>query len=136
MTTLTPEEFRQLNRTAKSKNREQQMQVACVTWFRLQYPQYQKLLISVPNGAALTNGAASWGRLKAEGAVAGAADLLLLVPRGEFPYLAIEMKTAKGRQRESQREWMEAVRGVGGRYEVVRSTFMFEEVLKAYLAEH
>lgn len=130
---LTPDEFRRINAHAKGSKREHQLQAACVRWFRLQYPHYAPLLISIPNGAALLNSAASWKRLKAEGAVAGASDLLLLVPREDCPYLAIEMKTAKGRQRQSQKDWAEAVRSVGGQYEVVRSTFGFEELLNLYL---
>ena len=105
MEVLTPDQFRRLQHHAKGSRREHELQAACVQWFRLQHRHYASLLIAVPNGAALLNGGKGWAELKAEGAVAGAADLLLLVPRGAFGYLAIEMKTPVGRQRARQREW-------------------------------
>ena len=133
MDIMTPDQFRRLQHHAKGTKREHELQAACVQWFRLQHRHYAPLLIAVPNGAALLNGGKGWATLKAEGAVAGAADLLLLVPRGAFGYLAIEMKTPVGRQRARQREWGEAVRAAGGQYAVCRSTFGFEELVNAYL---
>lgn len=73
------------------KHVESRLQIACVAWFRAQYASIWNLLFSVPNGGARskTEGAI----LKAEGATRGVADLLLLVARGGFGALAIEMKT-------------------------------------------
>lgn len=57
----------------------------------------------------------------------GGADLVgLLRPSGRF--LAIEVKTATGKQSDEQRAWAAAVQGAGGFYRVVRSP---EEALDA-----
>jgi hypothetical protein len=113
-------------------HQESRTQSACVRWFRLQYPEYDKLLISVPNGVATS---ATQGRiLKAEGMVAGAADLLLLLPNHNHPYLCIEMKTDKGRQSSAQKEWQQAVENKAlARYAVVRSVEEFMTLITDYL---
>ena len=43
-------------------------------------------------------------RKKAEGLVAGVSDLILLVSRGGFGALCIELKTPKGRQSAAQKD--------------------------------
>ena len=98
---------------------ESNLQIACVRWFRLQYPSIAPLLFSVPNGGR--RDAVTGAILKAEGAVAGVSDLLLLLPNGQHHGLCIEMKTAKGRQSTAQKEWQKAVEDAGYRYVVVRS---------------
>lgn len=55
------------------------------------YPQYSLNLTGVPNGGL--RGKAEAAIMKAEGMTAGAAALLLLVPRGGFGVLGIEFKT-------------------------------------------
>ena len=110
---------------------ESRLQQACVNWFRLQYPEYAFMLISVPNGVATT---ATQGRiLKREGMVAGVADLLLLVPRHGKGCLAIEMKTGKGVQRESQKIWQQQAEKAGNVYVIVRSFEQFRSVVCDYL---
>lgn len=81
-------------------------------------------LTSVPNGGL--RGKTEAAIMKAEGMTAGAADLLLLVPRGGFGALGIEFKTlAKGsRQSEAQKRWQEAFERAGNKYIIVRT---FEE---------
>ena len=102
-----------------------------MNWFRLQYPEYAFMLISVPNGVATT---ATQGRiLKREGMVAGVADLLLLVPRHGKGCLAIEMKTGKGVQRESQKIWQQQAEKAGNVYVIVRSFEQFRSVVCDYL---
>lgn len=66
--------------------------------------------------------------------VAGAADLLLLLPNHNHPYLCIEMKTDKGRQSPAQKEWQQAVENKAlARYAVVRSIEGFIELITDYL---
>ena len=110
---------------------ESRLQQSCVYWFRLAYPEYAWCLISVPNGVATS---ATQGRiLKAEGMVAGAADLLLLVPRHGYGCLCIEMKTEKGRQRDSQKAWQEHVEAAGNKYVICRSFDDFREAVDGYM---
>lgn len=112
---------------------ESDIQIACVRWFRYQHPSVAPLLFAVPNGGA--RNAVTASILKAEGVVAGVADLLLLVPSGGWHGLAIEMKTPTGRQSESQKAWQRAVEGQGYRYAVCRSVEGFIETVEGYLAD-
>lgn len=109
------------------------MQIACVRWFRYQHPRLARLLFAVPNGGA--RNAVTASILKAEGVVAGVADLLLLVPSGDSHGLAIEMKTPKGRQSDSQREWQNEVEAQGYTYAVARSFDDFRRIVSDYLAK-
>ncbi len=112
---------------------ESDIQIACVRWFRYRHPSVAPLLFAVPNGGA--RNAVTASILKAEGVVAGVADLLLLVPSGGWHGLAIEMKTPTGRQSESQRAWQRAVEGQGYRYAVCRSVEGFITTVEGYLAD-
>lgn len=109
---------------------ESNTQIACVRWFRYQYPKLRKLLFAVPNGGARDR--VTGAILKAEGVVAGVADLLLLVPRGGYHGLCIEMKTRTGRQSKSQKEWQQEVEAQGYRYVVCRSEIDFRNAVKVY----
>lgn len=112
---------------------EHRLQCACVRWFRLQYPALRRMLFAVPNGVRTYR--ASAVKAKAEGMVAGAPDLILGVPRGGYGYLAIEMKTRKGRQSESQREWQRDAEAQGVRYVVVRTIEEFMQTINEYLRD-
>ena len=113
------------------RNDESRLQRACVTWFRLQYPRYKRLLFAVPNGGARS--AVTGAILKAEGVVPGVADLILFLPRGGRHALCIEMKTERGRQSERQREWQEAVEREGYEYALCRSLDDFARVVRCYI---
>ena len=112
---------------------ESDIQKAFVKWFRLQYPQYALNLTSVPNGGLRSKTEAAI--MKAEGMTAGAADLLLLVPRGGFGALGIEFKTqAKGsRQSEAQKRWQAAFESAGNKYVIVRTFDEAVEITNSYL---
>ena len=113
------------------KHEESQIQAACVRWFRYQYGHLTKLLFAVPNGSKRD---VITGRiLKAEGTLAGVADLLLLYPSKQYHGLCIEMKTEKGRQQDSQKEWQTAVEAYGYKYIICRSLDQFREELTKYI---
>lgn len=114
------------------RDEEHRLQVACVRWFRLQYPQLAPLLFAVPNGGR--RDASTGARLREEGVTAGVADLILMKPSAQSHALCIEMKTPKGRQQESQKAWERAVTAEGYRYEVVRSLDEFMATVARYLA--
>lgn len=113
------------------RDQEHKIQSACVKWFRMQYHQYADLLFAVPNGGA--RDAVTGAKLKEEGVVAGVADLILFLPRQGFHALCIEMKTAKGVQRQTQRVWQEKVEAQGYKYVVCRSIDDFISTVKDYL---
>lgn len=73
--------------------------------------------------------------MKAEGVTAGVADLLLLVPTDRHHGLCVEMKTAKGRQRDSQRAWQAEVEAQGYKYVICRSFDDFRAEIRGYLSE-
>ena len=98
---------------------ESRLQQACVRWFNLQHGNLRLLLIAIPNGARRDR--INGQRLKAEGMVAGAADLILLVPNSRGQILCIEMKTERGRQSPSQKDFQTAIENVGNKYVVCRS---------------
>lgn len=112
---------------------ESNIQIACVRWFRYQYQDLARLLFSVPNGGA--RNAVTASIMKAEGVVPGVADLLLLVPRSGWHGLAIEMKTAKGRQSDYQKEWEQEVTAQGYKYVVIRSFEAFKDCITDYLVD-
>lgn len=111
---------------------ESRIQAACVRWFNYQYPEHRGLLFAVPNGGA--RNAATGRILKAEGVVAGVADLILLVPIVGHNALCIEMKTEKGRQQASQKEWQKKVELAGAKYVICRSFEQFVDVVSDYMA--
>ena len=120
---------------------ESYLQQQCVAWFKFQYPKYANALIHVPNEGKRNTRmvytkygtkvvCSSGARLKAEGMVAGVADLLLLVPSEDYGCLAIEMKTQNGKLSDSQNDWKKVCEYAGNKYVVCRSfeDFMCEVV--------
>lgn len=112
-------------------NIESRMQQGCVRWFRLQYPAYARLLYSIPNGGK--RDPATGAILKAEGALAGAADLFLSVPNRLHHGFYIEMKGPKGRQRESQKRFQQEVEKQGYKYALCHSLEEFIGLAREYL---
>lgn len=113
------------------KHNESQLQKQCVKWFRYQYPHLRLNLFSIPNGGKRSVVTASI--MKAEGAVAGVADLMLAVPRHEFHGLFIEMKHGKNGLSEPQREFKAHVEKHGYRFTVCSSFDQFEREVEGYL---
>lgn len=111
---------------------EHRIQCACVRWFSLQYPRLHGRLFAVPNGGRRDVTTAA--KLKAEGVVAGVADLILLKSNRDYGALLIEMKTLKGRQRDSQKQWQNIVCSDGEyKYVVCRSFDDFKREVDDYL---
>lgn len=110
---------------------ESRTQIACVRWFRLQYPKHSKVFFSVPNGGSRNEREAK--TLKSEGVTSGVSDLILLIPRQGFNYLCIEMKTEKGVLSKEQKEFKNQVDENGGLYVVCRNVTDFMKVIQDYL---
>jgi len=130
----------QEEREAKARKRKPQahpehdLQVACVAWFRAQFPKDAPMLFAVPNGGGRRRVEAAL--LKAEGVLPGVSDLILLEARGGYGALCIEMKThAKGSgQTDQQKAWQRAAESFGNKYVVVRDFPQFVNAVTAYLA--
>ena len=122
------------------KHEETDLQRECVAWFRTIYPKYSLNLFH-PNNEPFFGGAGktkeqqqrSGYLAKTIGVTSGVADLILLVPNDKHHGLCLELKTEKGKQRETQRWWQIAVENVGYRYEIIRNIFEFKRVITEYL---
>ena len=128
------------------------MQQGAVKWFNLQYPQYRGLLVHIPNEGRRTikviNGrpvCIGGAKLKAEGLVKGAADLVLFVPNKYFHGLCLETKVelfdySSGKEKKTktyqspeQKEWQALVESQGYRYEVYRNIDEFRKIILEYM---
>ena len=114
------------------KHKEQTLQIQCVQWFRYEYPELSRLLTHPINEGHKNTGLL--GSIhKAEGTVAGVADLLLFLPSGEgdglLYGLGIEMKEGRGRQSQEQKNFEEMYIAAGFAYVVVRSKLEFMHLI-------
>lgn len=115
-----------------SSEEEHHLQCNCVKWFRLQYPRMKHNLFAVPNGGLRK--ASEAAKFKAEGVLAGVSDLILLRRNSEYGGLLIEMKTRKGVQADSQKEWQKKITEDGYKYVVCRSLDDFMREVNEYLS--
>jgi len=118
-----------------TKQTEHSIQASCVRWFRLQYPKL--LLVSIPNGAKLYGAAKTraqlWRKFEREGAIPGAADLLLATPSADLGGLFIEIKTPQGKQSDRQKLFEKMALESGFGYAIARSFDEFRAVVVEYL---
>lgn len=114
------------------KSKEAQLQSACVRYFRYRYPKYKRLLFHVPNGGS--RNVIEAANLKEQGVVAGAPDLILFVPKWDYPALCIELKAGKNKQTENQILWQQDAESQGYLYKVVRSFDEFKEQIDWYMS--
>jgi len=124
---------------------ESYIQQEIVARFRFRWPQYERLLFHPANEGKRTTKVVynrygsrvvctGGAKLKAEGLVAGVADLILLIPRHGYGCLCIEVKTPTGRQNPEQKEWQKAVTEAGNLYVVCRSPDQAMDLIEDYLA--
>jgi len=110
---------------------ERQIQIECVSWFRMRYPEASKVFFSVPNGGARNAWTAK--NLRDEGALSGVADLILLVPKKGYASLCIEMKKPGGRVSDSQKTFCEAAKAFKNKCVVCYSVDEFKTAVREYL---
>lgn len=113
------------------KNIESQIQQACIRWVRLEYPRL--IVYAIPNGGK--RDAVTGAILKAEGVLAGVADIFVAKANKYHHGLYIEMKAPKGKQVSSQRAFERAVSLEGYQYSLCRSFEDFRAVIKTYLED-
>ncbi|WP_273116454.1 VRR-NUC domain-containing protein [Hoylesella shahii] len=117
----------------RHSDQEHRLQCACVQWFRTQHPKFNHNLFAVPNGGRRDK--VTGAKLKAEGVLAGVADLILLKSNADYGALLIEMKTGSGKQSEVQGRWQKAIEKDGYKYVLCRSLDDFMREINAYLKE-
>lgn len=114
---------------SNTRHEESKLQISCVKWFRLQYPEH--VLFSVPNGGFRNGKEAKI--LKAEGVVAGIADLFLMFGNKGYMGMFIEMKFGKGKQGPSQIDFQKKAETQGYKYIVVNSFEGFMQEINSYI---
>lgn len=110
---------------------EHNLQVACVTWFRLRYSPYKRLLFAIPNGGLRNLRVAQ--KLKSEGVLAGVSDIFLMKPNKHFSGLWIEMKVKPNKLTESQIEFGVDAINRGFSFKVCYSIDEFMEIINEYM---
>ena len=110
---------------------ERQIQIMCVSWFRMKYPEASRVFFSVPNGSFRNAWTAK--NLRDEGALSGVADLILLVPKKGYASLCIEMKKPGGRVSDTQKAFCEAAKAFKNKYVVCYSVDEFKAAVREYL---
>lgn len=105
------------------KNIEHNLQVACVKWFKLQFP--NKIIFSIPNAGKRT---ARLGHYyKEEGLTAGVPDLFIAEPSGYSAGFFIEMKTESkaSKPTPAQEEMISKLRARGYKVAICRTLEQF-----------
>lgn len=116
---LKLEASRAQKRKRKPRHIEESIQVACVKWFRLQYPNL--VIFAVPNGGSRNLYEAK--NMKESGTLAGVADLVIVGNGGKV--LFVEMKAGKNKQEDSQVLFQNKVEKLGHKYIICRSREQF-----------
>ena len=111
---------------------EHGLQTRCVRWWRLTHPNMVHNLFAVPNGGYRTKTTAAI--MKAEGQLAGVADLILLKRKGACGALLLEAKIKGNYQSETQREWQKRIENDGYIYKIFHSLEEFVEIVNEYLS--
>ena len=115
------------------KHTEDQIQAACVKWFRYQYPDV--VIFAIPNGGL--RGAREAARMKGTGTLAGVADLFVMcIHRSDgklFHGLFIEMKVGKNEMTEAQQIFRFNAINAGYGHVVCRSFDEFKATIEKYL---
>ena len=117
----------------RPSHEEDRLQMACRTWFDLQHKELSILLHHSPNEGLLVKQAKDGAKRKAMGVRAGFPDFIFLKPNRFYPYLAVELKTAKGKQSVHQQAYQRAIEKNGGRYCIARSLEEFIKIINDYL---
>lgn len=112
------------------KHPESQLQRACITWLRLQYPKV--VAFAIPNGGK--RNAREGAILKAEGVLAGVPDLFIAEPHGHYSGLFIEMKAGRGTTTEAQDAMIRRLGEAGYCVDVCRSLEDFQAVVRGYVS--
>jgi len=110
------------------RNEEHYLQVSMVNWFNYQYPKMKYNLFAVPNGQNKSIQQAKY--FKSEGLKSGVSDLIFCL-NGKTTF--IEVKTGKGKQSPTQKEFEKEMEKNNFDYYIVRDLDEFRSVIETEL---
>lgn len=110
---------------------EETLQEKCVDWFDRHYPDLRLLLHHSPNEGrrSIIEGA----HLKASGMRPGFPDLVLLLPSGDWYWLAMEFKGKGGRLSDAQKKYAAYLQGHNVKHMVIWSFDEFVDTIQGYV---
>lgn len=111
------------------RNKEHDLQVACVSWFRMAYPRIT--IFAIPNGGQRNVIIAA--KLKLEGVLAGVPDIFVAQPNERYAGLFIEMKVRPNGPSESQVSVMRSLERAGYLTQVCYSFEEFRVIIEEYM---
>lgn len=113
------------------RNKESQLQILCIEWFRAMYPQYRMLLFAIPNGGKRNVVTAL--RMKREGVISGVPDLFLSIGRNGYHGFYIEMKFGKNKMSQNQEKFFQYAKKHGYKCELINSFDQFVREVTFYV---
>ena len=113
------------------KHLEDDLQLACVRWFEMQYPVLSKALHHSPNGGR--RNVREGARFKAQGVRPGFPDLVLYHRSPPFSLLAVELKIKPNKPTKDQKWWLHHLQLQNAKTAECYSLEEFIEVVKGYL---
>ena len=112
---------------------KRELQIASLRWFRENYPEYEDLLIALPNGFRAQFDYKTNKNLKELGFKDYTPDLFLVVETSYYRGLFVELLPRGERLRKTKYEYFEKLRLNGYRVVIVRDLKDFEDIIKNYL---
>ena len=115
------------------KQTEHDEQVKVFAWAKLQSGKHPQLsmMFAIPNGGQRNIVTAT--KLKAEGVKSGVPDIFLAVPSDTAHGLFIEMKSAKGKASDNQKQWLSALSSNGYICAICYSFSDAQQIIMEYL---
>jgi hypothetical protein len=113
------------------KRPEQNIQIACINWFRMQYP--RDIIFAIPNSAK--RGKVEGGIMRCMGTIAGMPDVQVLRSTPDYYGLFVEFKAVRGSLSPAQKEIHEKLRERGYKVAICRSVDEFMDVVNGYMVK-
>ena len=112
---------------------KRELQIACMRWFRENYPEYEDLLIALPNGFKSQFDYKTNKKLKELGFKDCTPDLFLAVKTSYYRGLFVELLPRGERLTKKKYEYLEKLRLNDYRVVIVQDLKDFEDIIKNYL---
>lgn len=115
-----------------SKVSESNLQIQCVKWFDLQYPNWSQFLFHIRNGGSMKS-AREGRKYKLMGVRKGVPDLFLSIPNDEFHGFYIELKKPGGKASNEQVVSGLMLENLGYKWMIIDDIDVFMTEIKRYL---